>query len=614
MFASKTKIKSSLLFALILISFFSFSYTQKGKPNIMWILVEDASCHISCYGEEAINTPNIDQLATEGVRFENAFVTAPVCSPARSAFVMGMYQNTIGAHNHRSQVMNGKGGGNTDYYETYTLPTAIPIASKLFEMAGYYTTNEMAGNYMTYGKKGKEDYNFLDKDTYVGTSWKDSPEGTPFFSQIQLMGGKNRSRQAETEAFNLPPYYYEDEFMRDDWKEYLGSWLDTDEEIRQIVLDLKAEGVYDNTLIFFLTDHGISHLRGKQFLYDEGTKVPLIVKLPDSKRKGTVRKDLVTHIDVLPTSLAFAGLTIPENMQGEDFFSQNYEQQQYVFSFRDRCDETTEIIRSVRSDKFKYIRNFLSYRPHAQRNQYKDGKGISQHMRELYENNKLSELQSSFYQTTRPPEELYDLESDPYEINNLANDPKYQSQLENMRSVLFQKLAEINDPGLIPEPILEDLGRQYDNKYTAMKQPEFEDIQERLIKIIEAGEKGDIDYLVRKANSSDPSERYWAASWLGVNKPQSAKPLLSQLTADNNPTVRIGAQLALYKIDPTYNPIPDLAKELQDDNLIVGMYAMNAIEQTGIRNEEVKSVAEKASGSEYEYTVRFGKYLEDVCQ
>lgn len=602
------KIIPVLLCILTLLGVSSFASPREGKPNIMWILVEDASCHISCYGETAIQTPHIDQLAREGVRFENAFVTSPVCSPSRSAFVTGMIQNTINAHNHRSQRISGKGGGNSDYYESFLLPSKVPLASKLFEKAGYYTSNETIE-----GEKGKEDYNFVAEDMYNGSSWRNAPEGTPFFAQIQLHGGKNRSRRAETENFHLPPYYYEDELMRNDWKEYLGSWLDTDAELKQIVGELKDAGVYKNTLIFFLTDHGVSHLRGKQFLYDEGVKIPFIVKLPYGEKGGTIRNDMVTQIDVLPTSLAFAGIPIPQTMQGKNIFSENYKPQKYVFSFRDRCDETTEISRSVRSDRYKYIRNFLSYRPHAQRNQYKDGKKISIHMRELYNEGKLNELQSRFYKPTRPAEELYDLENDPYEINNLAGTAKHKSKLESMRSALYKRMSETNDPGLIPEPILEDLGKQFGNKFTAMLQPEYADNQSRLIQIIEAGEKGNVEYLLDKANSQDPGERYWAVTWLGVNKSSSGKDIVSLLTRDQNPTVRIGAQLALYKIDSTHNPIPSLANELNNDNLIVGMYAMNAIEQTDIRNAEVKSVAEKATRCRYEFTQRFGKYLLSVC-
>jgi hypothetical protein len=481
------------------------------------------------------------------------------------------------------------------------------LASKLFEKAGYYTTNEKIT-----GETGKQDYNFVKEKIYSGTSWDESPKGIPFFTQIQLKGGKNRSHRADTENFKLPPYYFEDEVMRDDWKDYLGSWLDTDQDLKQIVTDLKAAGVYDNTLIFFLTDHGVSHLRGKQFLYDEGTKVPLIVKFPNNEKKGTVRQDMVMQIDLLASSLAYAGLPIPKNIQGQDIFAKKYKSKEYVFATRDRCDETTEIIRSVRSDRFKYIRNFLSYRPHFQRNQYKNGKEISIHTKDLFDSGKLNELQSRFFQPTRPVEELYDIEKDPFEINNLAADPKFRSELAGMRSVLYDWMAGTNDPGLIPEPYMEELGKRYGNKYIAMKQPEYADIQERLIHIIESGEKQNNTVLTDALKSKEPSERYWAVTWLGVNRVKSARKSVEALTKDKDASVRIAANLALYKIDPEYNPIPALSKEVNHNNLIVGMYAMSAIEQTGIRNEEVKSVAEAASKSRYEFTMRYGKYLETV--
>jgi len=600
--------KTIVLLFLVCMAFNGHTSTKEGKPNILWIFIEDASSHISCYGEEAIKTPTIDALAESGILFDNAFVTCPVCSPSRSALVTGMYQTTVGAHNHRSQRNSGKGGGNVDYYNSYNLPEEIPIASQIFEEAGYFSCN---GNMAE--RTGKTDYNFVEKDIYDGISWKASPDGTPFFCQIQLKGGKNRSRTANTENFNLPPYYYEDEIMRQDWKEYLGSWLDTDDDLRQIIAELVVEGVYDNTLIFFLTDHGISHMRGKQFCYDEGIKVPLIVKFPDGHDAGTSRQDMVMQIDLLPTSMAFAGIPIPDNIQGKDIFADEYSERDYTFAARDRCDETTEIIRSVRTKKYHYIRNFLSYLPHAQRNQYKDGKKISKHMRELYEAGKLSELQSQFYQPTRPTEELYDVENDKYEIINLANDPNYQEKLKEMRTALYNWMEETNDPGLIPEPILEDLGKKYGNKFAAMKQNELSDINKRLIKIIEAGEEGNISVLKEAVDSDDPSERYWAATWLGVNKEKTAENKIESLTQDENASVRVAANLALYKINPDFNPIPALAEEVSNENLIVGMYAINAIEQTGIRNNEVKAIAEKAADSEYEFTQRFGKYLVEVC-
>jgi len=597
------------LSGLTLLSNQASAASFEGQPNILWILIEDASCHISCYGEKAIQTPNIDALANEGIRFENAFVTSPVCSPSRSALVTGMYQTTICSHNHRSQRDKGKGGGNTIYYKSYDLPDNIPLASKLFESAGYFTCNETIN-----GSVGKQDYNFVSKDIYTGTSWKDSPEGIPFFAQIQLQGGKNRKKIAGTEDFALPPYYFEDSIMRYDWKSYLGSWIKTDKEVQQIITDLKAEGVYDNTLIFLLTDHGISHLRGKQFLYDEGIKVPLIVKFPENLYKGTTRNNMVKHIDVLPISLAYAGIPIPEAIQGADIFSHNYIEQEYIYLCRDRCDETIEIIRSVRTKKYKYIRNFLSYRPYAQRNQYKDNKEISIHNRELYKSGKLNELQSALYQPTRPVEELYDIVNDPFEINNLAFNPKYDSILIDLRSHLYEWMDETNDPGLIPEPILEKLGKEYGHKSTALQQMKYADINDRLISIIEAGESQNNAVLLEAIYSQHPSERYWAVTWLGVNKVENALDKIEELTRDNDPSVRIAANLSLYKIDPQYDPIPALSKEVSHKNLIVGMYAMSAIEQTGIRNDAVRAIAEIASKSDYDFTRRYGNYLKDIIR
>lgn len=578
-------------------------------PNILWIVVEDASSHISCYGETAIETPTIDMLASEGIRFENAFVTCPVCSPSRSAMVTGMYQTTIGAHNHRSQRTEGKGATLKEYHSTYMLPPEIPYAGSLFEKAGYYTSNQTDK-----ARVGKEDYNFVLEKSYDGNNWKACPEDKPFFAQIQLKGGKNRTRTADTEDFSLPPYYYEDEVMRNDWKRYLGSWLDMDRQLKTIVKELKESGRYDNTLMFFFSDHGISHLRGKQFLYDEGMKVPLIVKLPGSSIKSQVRSDQVEQIDILATSLEIAGIPVPENMQGVNFLADNYKPKEYVFSARDRCDETTEIIRAARSLRYKYIRNFLSYRPHSQRNQYKDGKEISIHMRELYETGKLNELQSSFYSIPRPTEELYDLLNDPQEINNLAKDPKHKSTLLEMREVLYNWMKETRDPGLVPEPILEDWGMKYGSKYQAMTKLGTNQFYDQVFQVIHAGEQGNIDVLVDAIGSGEPVERYWGCTWLGNNqkeaKPESVRPFLK----DPDPSVRIAANLALFKLQSDFDPVPGLSKEMDHPNRIVGMYALSAIEQTGIRNDAVRKIASEHVNSDYEFSKRYARYLESVCQ
>ncbi|MBN2317243.1 MAG: sulfatase [Sedimentisphaerales bacterium] len=412
---------------------------NRNKPNIVWIIVEDMSCHFGCYGETSIRTPNIDQLAAEGVKFDKAFITAPVCSPCRSALITGMYQTSIGAHQHRS-------GWGT---EKIHLPTKIRLVPAMFQEAGYYTCNGFIDNRKK--RPGKTDYNFeYDKAVYDGTDWADRKPGQPFFAQIQLAGGKGRTKNTpepiDPTEVKLPPYYPDDPVIRDDWAQYLNAVMNTDIQVGQIVQRLKDEGIYDNTSIFFLTDHGISHARGKQFLYDEGIHVPLIVRGP-SLKAGTVREDLVIHIDMAATSLALAGITIPEWMEGKDILAKDYQQRDHIVSARDRCDETVDRIRCVRTDRYKYICNFYPKRPYLQPCAYKDKKEILKTLRRLHKEGKLNRDQELIFAERRPKEELYDLQKDPWELHNLAGDDSHRRILSNMRKILDQWIRETNDQG-----------------------------------------------------------------------------------------------------------------------------------------------------------------------
>ena len=580
---------------------------QHHRPNILWILAEDASPHIGCYGERAIHTPNLDALAAEGVRFDNAFVTCPVCSPSRSALTTGVYQTTLGAHNHRSQKQDGKGGGNSYYYDSYRLPNTVPMVSDLFRKAGYYTCN---GSGPSAKSNGKTDYNFINTSSpYDGANWRDCPKDRPFFAQIQLRGGKDRSKNSRIGAFSLPPYYPDHTVLRDDWSSYLNSWLIQDREVGQIMRDLRDADVIDNSVIFFLTDHGISHICGKQFLYEEGIRVPLIVRFPKGLMAGTVRSDLVLHIDLVPASLALAGIPIPNHLQGRDVFAKEYKAREFVVCARDRCDETIDIIRCVRTKTFKYIRNFMSYRPHAQENQYKDGKQIMKTMRQLHAEKKLNQLQDRVFLPTRPPEELYDLQEDPNETVNLAEHEDYAEQLVKLRKTLYDWMVETRDVGLIPEPILEDLGRKHGNKYNILQDEKNAGLIRDIIDVIEAGEKKDFNTLRKCLVSGRPSEKYWAATWLGCHCDAKADASLKTLATDKDPTLRIAALLALCKLGQSEEYLPLLIREIGDPNLIVGMYAMNAIEQTGILNKMVSGAAEIARKSKYEFTRRYGNRL-----
>ena len=426
------------------------------SPNILWIIVEDQSSNYGFQGEGLVNTPNVDKLAAEGVVFENAYVTAPVCSASRSALITGMYQTSIGAQNHRSS------RGTEKIY----LPEGIKTIPELFKAAGYYTCSSSE----RFDKKGKEDYNFVynSEDLYQGTDWTNRNEGQPFFAQVHLRGGKLRnvpkwyeevvsgldsSVLVDAEDVSLPPYYPEHLAFRQDWAEYLNTIQYTDLEVGNVMERLKRENLLDNTLVFFITDHGISQARGKQFLYDEGTKIPFILWAP-KMFKHQIRKDLINHIDMAATSLQLAGIEIPEYMEAKTLFGENAKFRDYIVCARDRCDETVDHIRSVRKDNFKYIKNYLPDRPYLQPCAYKDHKFWMPVLKELDKEGKLNEVQKLVTAKTRPENELYDLSTDPYEIINLANNPVYAEKLKEMQDILENWISETNDMGKNPETIL----------------------------------------------------------------------------------------------------------------------------------------------------------------
>lgn len=432
------------------------------RPNIVWILVDDMSPNFSCYGETAIRTPNVDALAAEGTRFSRAFVTAPICSISRSALLTGCYQTSIGCQNHRS--------GSAKY--PITLPVGMKTVPQQMKESGYHTCNVSVDDFLLANgavKIAKTDYNFVwdRRSTYDSNHWAARQAGQPFFAQVQLHGGKYRGDRpgpqwpakvratlgsiASPNVVNLPPYLPGDPTIREDWAQYLDTVRYTDWEVGRVIQRLKEAGELDRTVIFFWTDHGISHVRNKQFLYDGGIQVPLVVRGPGIPA-GKVRGDLVEHIDIAATTLALAGLPRPSSMQARDFFAQDYTPKEFVFAARDRADETVDRIRSVRSEGYKYIRNFYPIRPYLQPNRYKDEKAIVQAMRRLHAAGQLDHNQALIMAETRPREELYDLKADPHELRNLAGDPAFAATLIRHRTALDDWIVRTDDRGRTPEP------------------------------------------------------------------------------------------------------------------------------------------------------------------
>jgi arylsulfatase A-like enzyme len=555
----------------------------EARPNVLWVCAEDMSPHMGCYGETTIETPNIDRLAREGARFTRAFITAPVCSPSRSAMVTGMYQTTIGAHNHRSSRDDIK----------IRLPEPIKLVPQYFRDVGYYTANGgmQAGSFPDKVPWGKTDYNFVwDRDAvYDAPDWSGREPGQPFFAQLQLHGGKNRGAKVPSPVdpanVKLPPYYPDHPVLREDWAQYLNSVIQTDIELGQIMSRLEEEGVADNTIIFFWTDHGISHIRDKQFLYEGGIHIPLIVRGP-SIQAGTVREDLVEHIDIPATSLESAGVPVPEHLQGRALFASDYQPREYVFAARDRCDETVDRIRCVRTRRYKCIRNFFPERPHAQYNQYKDHKQIMITMRELFAEGKLDAAQARPFLPSRPPEELYDLQEDPYELVNLADSPAHQGTLRRLRSKLEAWIEETGDLGAIPEPELAELCRTHDSAYAVLQDPTNREVVERLreVEALKGAGAAALPQLVEAMANPAPALRHAAAMALG-NLGEAARPAgeaLKTALVDAAVSVRIAAARALCLMGNTDQGLPVLRKELTNKgNEVIRHYAAMALEDIG---------------------------------
>lgn len=444
----------SIFLSLLCLSASLREIQANDRPNIVWIVVDDMSSHFGYQGEPLVTTPHVDRLAREGVVFSRAYATAPVCSTFRTAMITGMYQTAIDGHHHRS------GRGEIEI----SLPDGIRTIPELFREAGYFTTIANAAG----TGKGKQDYNFTydPADLYDGIDPAQRKDGQPFFAQYHLRGGKLRNvdksweetktglkKLIDRSAVELPPYYPEHPVIREDWAQYLDSVNYTDVEVGRILERLGEEDLLKNTVVFFLTDHGISHARGKQFLYEEGILIPFVAWGPGILPEGSVRDELIAHIDLGATSLQLGNIEIPGWMQGRPLFGPQASPRDFVVSARDRCDETVDRIRSVRKGDFKYIRNFLPRRPYLQPNRYKDGKPFMPVLRELHEAGKLNEVQSLQLADIRPEEELYDLSSDPWETRNLARDPLYREQLVEMRGILASWVLDSNDQGRFPESL-----------------------------------------------------------------------------------------------------------------------------------------------------------------
>lgn len=453
---------------------------QPTRPNLLFILAEDIGPQLGCYGAPLVQTPHLDALAARGVRYTRAFTTAPVCSASRSAIMTGMYQTSIGAHHHRTWQWNKR-----------PLPAGARTLTDCLRDAGYFTANLAAPG----GKKarkentgpsglkitgadgtGKTDFNFIAERPFDGISWKERAPGQPFFAQISINESHKgdgwvlaRSKDSpvghvEAARVQLPPYYPDHPVAREEYANYLDAVALMDHYVGEVLARLERDGLAGNTIVVFMGDNGQCLFRSKQFLYDGGIHVPLIIAWPDRRRAGTVDDQLVSAIDVTAALIGLAGARPAPAMQGRDFLAPGTMPRTHVFAARDRMDESTDRMRAVRTADWKYIRNYLPAIPYLQYNAYKEKSYPTWNLvKELARAGQLTPEAAAFAAPRKPLEELYDLRADPHEVRNLAADPAHAARLRELRALVDRWVVESGDQGAQMEDPL-DIFRGYNGR------------------------------------------------------------------------------------------------------------------------------------------------------
>jgi len=542
---------------------------QGSRPNILWLSCEDISPHLGCFGDGHAITPNIDLLAKEGVRYTNAFTTAGVCAPCRSGIITGMYQTTIGTHHMRC---NAK------------LPPMIKAFTTYLRRAGYYCTNNSKTDYQTSSLRDAWD------ESNGKAHWRNRKGERPFFSVFNFTDchesgiaseSKYRSvtknlkpsQRQDPKKLDLPPYYPDTPVVREDWKRNYELITAMDAWAGDLVAQLKADGLYDDTIIFFWSDHGVGLPRAKRWLYDSGTHIPLVVRIPKKFRKGGRGKEggiddrLVSSIDFGPTVMNLAGLY----MQGQPFLGANLPgEREYVFGMRDRMDERYDIIRSVRDKRYRYIRNYEPLKTYYQYMNTPEKGATMKEIRRVDAEDRLPAAAKLFMAAHKPVEELYDLKDDPHEINNLAGNAKYGRILERMRGAHLQWVRQTKDLGLIPEPELAEREKKYGCRYAILRQGGGDELSRQLgeIAVLASSGKQALPKLLDAMEHDDAAVRYWGATGIGNIGPDAseAQGAMTKALRDESVSVRVAAARALCRMGRPERALPVLVTALESEH------------------------------------------------
>ncbi len=574
------------------------------RPNIIWLTSEDNSHHwIGCYGNRQAETPNIDRLAAEGILYKYGYANAPVCAVVRNTLILGRYACGMGTQNMRSR---------------YRIPSRFRTYVSYLRDAGYYCVN-----------RSKTDYNYETNDRSHWDEcsgkahWKNRAEGQPFFAvfnttishesslfarktaQSRKRGLIPKQPSRDPASVTLPPYMPDTPEIRQDWVTYMDIVTAMDKQIGRWLQELEDAGVMDNTIVIHYSDHGGILPRGKRYIYDTGTHVPMIVRFPErwqhlaTGEPGTKSDRPVSFIDLPPTALSLAGVKVPETMQGRAFLGAGRRAAEpYVFLFGQRFDSRMlRFVRAVTDGHYRYVRNFHPHRHRGIFAGYPHGQVGWKSFLRLHEAGKTTAQQASFWRVPQPTEELYDTRSDPWEVNNLAQDPKHQARLAVMREATLDKMREIGDTGLVPESMYEEIsqgGTVYD--YVHDDDFPFDQVLQLALRAGDGKPRG-LDELRVAMAHDHPVMRYWGAlgcSVLGTSA-KAAAGRLRQLLKDPVEAVRVVAAEALHVQGDTKAAIDGLVAVLSEtDHAVVALEALMIAKALGVTREVPREVYDRA--------------------
>ena len=562
------------------------------RPNILWISSEDNGPHLGCYGDDYATTPNLDALAAKGLRYLNAWSNAPVCAPARTTIISGIYPPATGSEHMRSNL---------------NLPPGFKMFPQYLREAGYYCTN-----------RSKEDYN-LTKPGQVwdessrNAHWKNRKPDQPFFAVFNYTishESKLRTRPHtavhDPAKVRVPAYHPDIPEVRQDWAQYYDKITEMDTQAGAALKELERAGLADSTIIFYWGDHGSGMPRNKRWPYNSGLHVPLIVHVPDALKAlapegyaaGAASNQLVSFVDFAPTMLSICGITPPPHFHGHAFMGAHAAPAQpFTYGFRGRMDERNDLVRVVRDQRYIYIRNYNPHKIYGQYIQYMFQTPTTRRWHELYTQGKLQPPQTFFWET-KPAEELYDLHEDRDEVNNLANSADHAAIKAKLRTAQQKLAKDILDVGFLPEIEIHSrsAGR---SPYEVGHDPKSYDF-DAIFAVAESASMLDdeaIPGLIAKTKDANSAVRYWAAMGLlmrGETAVAAGHAALSALLKDNAPAPRIAAAEALGRYGKAGDvkaalPVLLAAADGERNPFFVALLALNALDAMGERAAPVKA-------------------------